>query len=172
MGPMTSGLPPMERIYITDPFYQRSWWDHQNQEQEGQDVYYLPPGSSNLIRVIADLQQPNGIIGTAKGEYLYVSDLKGNKTWRYTIIKDGLLTGKKLFADLGSDGMAIDNRGNIYITGNGVTVFNPDGEMIAKIPIEESWTSNVCFGGKGRHLLFITAGKSVYGLKMLVKGLK
>ena len=71
-----------------------------------------------------------------------------------------------------SDGMAIDNRGNIYITGNGVTVFNPDGEMIAKIPIEESWTSNVCFGGKGRHLLFITAGKSVYGLKMLVKGLK
>jgi gluconolactonase len=50
------------------------------------------------------------------------------------------------------------------------TVFSAGGELIAKIPVEENWTANVCFGGKDRHLLFITASKSVYGLKMRVKG--
>jgi gluconolactonase len=68
--------------------------------------------------------------------------------------------------------MTIDNRGNIYLTGKGVTVLNPNGDIITKIPVEENWTANVCFGGKDRHLLFITASKSVYGLKMFVKGVK
>jgi gluconolactonase len=68
--------------------------------------------------------------------------------------------------------MTIDNEGNIYLTGKGVTIFDPDGAMIGKIPIEENWTANVCFGGKDRHLLFITASKFVYGIKMKVKGVR
>jgi len=31
---------------------------------------------------------------------------------------------------------------------------------------------NVCFGGKEHHILFITASKSVYSLKMLVHAVK
>ena len=46
----------------------------------------------------------------------------------------------------------------------------PDGQQIAYFPIPENWTSNVCFGGKERDVLFITASKSVYTLKMLVHG--
>ena len=37
-------------------------------------------------------------------------------------------------------------------------------------PIPEDWTANVCFGGKERNILFITASKSVYTLKMHVRG--
>jgi gluconolactonase len=73
---------------------------------------------------------------------------------------------------MGSDGMSIDNEGNVYLTGRGVTVFNPAGEKIEHIPIEERWTANVCFGGKDRHTLFITAQTSLYSLRMRVKGVR
>jgi len=171
-GPNDLWIAPNGGIYITDPFYKRPWWDHQSPEQDGEHVYYLAPGTSKLIRVVSDLEKPNGIVGTPDGKYVYIADIKGNKTWRYLIGKDGTLSDKKLFAELGSDGMTIDNKGNIYLTGKGVTVFNPDGDVIEKIPVDESWTANVCFGGRDRRLLFITASKSVYGLKMKVRGVK
>jgi len=169
-GPNDLWISPNRGIYLTDPFYKRPWWDHQLPEQDGEHVYYLPPGASKLIRVVSDLEKPNGIIGTHDGKYLYIADIKANKTWRYTIGRDGMLSGKKLFTELGSDGMTIDNKGNIYLTGKGVTVFNPNGILITKIQVDEGWTANVCFGGKDRHLLFITASQSIYGLKMKVKG--
>lgn len=170
-GPNDLWIAPNGGIYLTDPFYKRPWWDHQSTEQDGEHVYYLAPGGSKLVRVATDFEKPNGIIGTPNGKYLYIADIKGNKTWRYTINADGTLSGKKLFAELGSDGMTIDNKGNIYLTGKGVTIFNRDGMQIENIPIPEGWTANVCFGGKDRHLLFITASKSVYGIKMKVKGI-
>ena len=56
------------------------------------------------------------------------------------------------------------------ITGKGVTVFDPRGEKIEHVAIDEAWTANVCFGGKDRHTLFITASKNFYGRRMRVKG--
>ena len=67
--------------------------------------------------------------------------------------------------------MTIDAEGNVYITGNGVTVFDKTGKKIEHIDVpEEDWTANVAFGGQDRDMLFITASRSVYGLKMRVKG--
>jgi len=171
-GPNDLWIAPNGGIYLTDPFYKRPWWDHQSPEQDGEHVYYLAPGASKLVRVVSDFEKPNGIIGTPDGKYLYIADIKGNKTWRYSINTDGTLSDKKLFVELGSDGMTIDNKGNIYLTGKGVTIFNHDGIMIENIAIPEGWTANVCFGGNDRHLLFVTASKSVYGIKMKVKGVR
>jgi len=80
------------------------------------------------------------------------------------------LKDKKLFCELGSDGMTIDEQGNVYLTGKGVTVFDLEGKQIEHIDVNEPWTANVCFGGKDRRTLFITASKSFYGLQMKVKG--
>ena len=71
---------------------------------------------------------------------------------------------------MGSDGMTIDNEGNVYLTGRGVTVFNSAGEKIEHIDIDAGWTANVCFGGRDRKTLFITAQKSLFALRMRVKG--
>ena len=68
--------------------------------------------------------------------------------------------------------LTIDAEGNVYLTGRGVTVFNKTGKQIEQIEVAEPWTANVTFGGKDRNLLFITASKNVYGLKMRVKGAK
>ena len=73
---------------------------------------------------------------------------------------------------MGSDGMTIDNEGNIYLTGRGVTVFNSAGEKIEHIDIDAGWTANVCFGGEDRHTIFITAQTSLYSLRMRVKGVQ
>lgn len=123
-----------------------------------------------MFRVDEDLEQPNGIIGTPDGKFLYVADIKAGKTYVYSICPDGRLADKKLFTHMGSDGMTIDEKGNIYLTGRGVTVFNPAGEQILHIPVDAGWTANVCFGGKDRQTLFITATESLYGLQMNMKG--
>ena len=157
-------------LYFTDPFYKRDYWKRGPMEQDQQAVYYLAPDGKTLTRVTDDLKQPNGIIGTPDGKTLYVSDIGAGQTFAYDIQPDGSLKNKRLFCPLGSDGMTIDNQGNIYLTGKGVTVFDPNGEKIEHIDVPEAWTGNVCFGGRDMHTLFITASKGLYGMKMDVFG--
>ena len=161
---------PNGGIYFTDPYYKRNYWADANRGQDGEHTYYLTPDRKTVIRVTEDLTQPNGIIGTADGKLLYIADIRAGKTYSYTINADGTLANKKLFCELGSDGMTIDNEGNLYLTGKGVTVFNSAGEKIDHIDIAEPWTANVCFGGKDQDTLFITASKSLYSVKMRTKG--
>jgi gluconolactonase len=157
---------PKGGIYFTDPRYGR----RNDLEQDGEHVYYLSPDRKKIIRVIDDMVRPNGIIGTRKGKVLYVADHGGRKTFAYNINKDGTLSKKRLFAPQGSDGMTIDNKGNIYLTTDVVSVYNKNGEKIETIPVPEG-PANVTFGGKDKKTLFITARTSLYGVRMRVKGL-
>ena len=160
-------------VYFTDPLYRRNYWTRDPaMQQEGEYVYYLKPDRKTIVKVDTDLKKPNGIIGTPDGKRLYVADIGDSKTYVYDIQPDGTLSNKKLFCSMGSDGMTIDNQGNIYITGNGVTVFNAKGEQIEHIPIEARWTANICFGGKDMKMLFITASQCLYSLRMNVKGVR
>jgi gluconolactonase len=159
-------------IYFTDPYYQRDYWTRTVPDPNigGQKLYYLPKGQQQPVVVDAQLQKPNGIIGTPDGRQLYVADIEANKTYRYQIAADGQLTNRQLFVEQGSDGMTIDSQGNVYLTGKGVTVYNAAGQKIQHIEVPEEWTGNVCFGGKDRKTLFITASKAVFVLPMRVKG--
>jgi gluconolactonase len=169
-GPNDLWVAPDGGVYFTDPMYQRPYWKRGPMEQDGQHVYYLSPDHASLTRVVDDLKQPNGIIGTPDGRKLYVADIGAGRTYAYDIRKDGTLANKKLFCELGSDGMTIDEEGNVYLTGKGVTVFNRSGSQIAHIEVNEPWTANVCFGGKDCRTLFITASTGFYGIHMRVKG--
>jgi gluconolactonase len=168
-GPNDVWILPQGGLYITDPYYQRDYWKRGPKESP-ECVYHLSADGKTLTRVTEDLKQPNGIIGTPDGKTLYVADIGAQKTYRYSIQQDGSLKNKTLFCLLGSDGMTIDDQGNVYLTGKGVTVFDSDGKQIEHIDVAEPWTANVCFGGKDRHTLFITASKSFYSLRMRVKG--
>ena len=162
-------IAPNGGMYFSDPYYHREYWEAGRKEvQDKRGVYYLNP-EGKVIRVIEDYKQPNGLIGTPDGKTLYVSDINDGKIWKYNIQADGTLTNKTFFAPEGSDGMSIDNLGNVYLTNKTVSVFDPSGKKIASIEVPET-PSNVCFGGKERNILFITARTSVYTLKMKVKG--
>jgi gluconolactonase len=68
--------------------------------------------------------------------------------------------------------MTMDEQENIYITGQGVTVYNAKGELLGNIPVTASWTANVCFGGNDMKTLFITASECLYSLRMNVRGVR
>ncbi|MDR1923093.1 MAG: SMP-30/gluconolactonase/LRE family protein [Planctomycetaceae bacterium] len=152
-------------IYFTDPVYGKEY----KVTQDGEHVYYITPNREKILKVVTDLTKPNGIIGTPDSKSLYITDQVKGKVWRYSIQPDGKLSDKTLFANIGVDGMTIDNRGNIYITADQIYVFDKTGKEIQKINVPET-PANICFGGKDRKTLFITARKSIYSIKMNVQG--
>jgi len=169
-GPNDVWVHPSGSLYFTDPFYKRPWWTHDAPPQGGQHVYRLSADRKKIKRVTTDLEQPNGIIGSPDGKTLYVADIKAGKTYAYDIQKNGMLAGKRLHAALGSDGMTLDEEGNLYLTGKGVHVFDKTGKEIQVFEIPEDWTANVSFGGADHRTLFITASKGLYAVRLRVKG--
>jgi gluconolactonase len=170
-GPNDLWIDPKGGIYFTDPYFQRKYWTRQAPEMKGEKVYYLKAGKKEPVVADGDLLKPNGIVGTRDGKLLYVGDGKAGKVFKYQIEADGKLSGKQGLIDQRTDGMTLDELGNIYLTGNGVTVYDASGKRIGHIEIKEPWTSNVCFGGKNHDILFITASKAVYLMPMKVKGM-
>jgi len=171
-GPNDLWVHPNGGIFFTDPLYKRNYWTRNpDRQQDGEHVYFMSKDGKKVERVETTLVKPNGIVGSANGKLLYVADIGGKKTFSYRINKNNQLVDKKLFAEMGSDGMTLDQKGNVYLTGDGVTVFNKKGIKIAHIPISARWTANVCFGGADKSTLFITAMDGLYTLDMNVKGL-
>lgn len=157
-------IDPKGGIYFTDPLYGRN-----GLTQDGQHVYYIPPDKKAPVRVIDTMTRPNGVVGTPDGKTLYVADHGSGKVFRYGVNDDGSLTDGTFFAAVCSDGMTLDKEGNVYLTSYAVQVFSPQGEMIEIIRVPERPT-NVCFGGKERNTLFITARTSLYAIERGVGG--
>ncbi len=158
-------IDPGGGVYFSDPRYGRE----EGMEQDGFHVYYLPPKRKELVRVLDDLVKPNGVVGTADGKLLYVADAGDSKTYVYRIQPDGSLTDRKLIAPVGSDGMTLDEQGNLYLSRGVVHVYSPEGKNLITIEVPEA-PANVCFGGKDRRTLFITARKGLYSIRMNVRG--
>lgn len=121
---------------------------------------------------------PNGLVVSIDGRTLYVADCF-HKHWRaYPIASDGAVGPGRVFFDPltdnrdDPDGMTIDERGNLYLTGRGgIWIVRPDGTLIAFIrtPV---FCSNVCFGGPDGRTLFITGKGKVFALPTNVRGVE
>ena len=172
-GPNDLWIDAKGGIYFTDPYFQRDYWQRKGPDPaiKGERLYYLPKGKKDPIVVDKNLKKPNGITGTREG-YLFVSDMGAGKIFKYELNADGTLKNRRVFAEDVADGMTLDNKGNLYLAGKGVTVYDSIGKRIQHFDIPAKWTSNVCFGGRKRDLLFITASESIYILRMNVRGIE
>lgn len=171
-GPNDIWIHPNGGMYFTDPYYQRDYWKRTAPDLKTEDVYYFPKGTNTVKVAASGMVKPNGIVGTPDGKYLYVSDNSAGKTYRFRIEKNGDLIGKELTIERGSDGMTLDNQGRLYLTNaGGVFIYSPDGRLLGQIKVAEIPT-NVCFFGKNRDHLFITARKAVYVIKMQTQGVE
>ncbi len=150
-------------IYFTDPVYFGS------RVQDGEHVYYLPPDRGSVVRVIDDMVRPNGIVGTAAGDLLYVTDHGAGQTFRYAVESDGTLSDRQVFASVGADGMTIDTDGNLYLCENEILVYDAAGNHIESISVPEQPT-NACFGGTDGKTLFVTTRSAVYSMQMNTSG--
>jgi len=154
-------------IYFSDFLMQRGG---ESTPEGGLQIYYISPDHKSLTRVTDDLVAPNGLIGSPDGKLLYIADPGDSKTWVYNIQADGKLSDKRLFCEQGSDGMTIDEKNNIYLTGgSSISIYNPRGDKIEEIVLSER-PANMTFAGRERKTLFITAWTSVYTLEMAVRG--
>jgi gluconolactonase len=165
-------------LWFTDP----PWGLSGPHEIPGHWVYKLDPETSKVEVLIKDLAMPNGIVFSPDGSRLYVADTGGHKRHPdpafhglapsvtcYAVTKDRKL-GKKLFKiDEGSDGMAVDVKGNLYLTHGQVQVYDANGKKLETIEVPEK-PANVCFGGKDYKTLFITARTSLYQVRLAHAG--
>ncbi len=165
-------------VYFTDPPYGLK---ERKGELGFQGVYRIAPDGA-LSLLVRDMARPNGIALSPDERRLYVDDSQGKLVRVFDVRRDGSVGEGRLLIDLGRygarncDGMAMDAKGNLYVTGtDGVYVVSPKGELLAKIQCPGQCT-NCCFGGADRRTLFVTgrqrhAGGSLYRVTMPIAGL-
>ncbi|MDX2266960.1 MAG: SMP-30/gluconolactonase/LRE family protein [Bryobacter sp.] len=155
-------------LWFTDPDYGLSG---RKKEQAGNYVYRYDERTRELTPVAKDFDKPNGLCFSADERKLYVADSGAPKHIRvFTLSADGRsLAGGEVFAKIdkgGPDGIRCDRAGNVWSsTGDGVQVFAPDGERIARVLLPEAG-ANVELGGG---MLFVTARTSLYAVPVKVK---
>lgn len=140
-------------------------------------VYRIDPDGS-IAAVITDMACPNGLAFSPDESRLYVADTGRMFTGdpqhiRVFDMKDGRPVNGQLFhrIDTGcADGIRCDTDGNLWSSaGDGVHCIAPDGRLLGKILVPET-VSNICFGGRAKHRLFITATTSIYSIIVNRKG--
>jgi gluconolactonase len=183
------------RLYFTDPRY----GDRSGMELDKEAVYRIdldgPDGPDGKVtRVIDDLERPNGLAVSPDQKTLYVVDNNNGaggsrKVYAYELRADGSTGKRRVIHDFGvsrgGDGMCLDSRGNLYVTAGlntpnppaesgpasaGVYIFSPIGKQIGFIPIPEDAVTNCTFGDPDFKTLYITAGKTLFRIRMNIPG--
>ncbi len=168
-------------LYFTDPpFGLPKNFNDLSKELPFQGVYKLSP-QGKLTLLTKDIKAPNGIAFSPNEKVLYVTDVDRKRpAWlAFDVRNDGAITNGRIFYDAkpftqkmkgASDGLKVDKNGNLFATGpGGVYVFSPEGVHLGTI-ITGVPTSNVGWGNDGSYL-YITAGTTVYRIKLNTKGI-
>lgn len=188
------------RIYFSDPRYGdrrgMELLDANGKPVEG--VYRIDP-DGRVTRIIAhEVDRPNGLVVTHDDKFLFVADNNNDtvggarKLWRFDLKSDGSVdhASRKLIHDWGTtrgpDGMKLDALGRLYVAGGlnkpnppfetadkptaGVYVFSPEGQLLEFIPIPRDETTNCAFGGDDLKTLFVTAGGTLWSVRVTTPG--
>jgi gluconolactonase len=154
-------------IYFTDADYMLG----NRVSEQPTRAYRRDP--SGALTVIDDGLNPNGIMLSPDQTRLYLGHLGGGANGNNVVVYDvdaaGALSNRQPFANVGSDGMAMDCAGNLYVTQGGVRVYSPEGDLLGTI--NAPGAANVAFGGPERRTLFITATASLLSVDLLIPGL-
>jgi gluconolactonase len=153
-------------LYFTDPTFLRG----NRPEEQPQATYRRDP--SGALSVIDTGANPNGIALSPDESRLYLAHLgAAGDVVAFDLDADGGVGDPQpLITTSGSDGMAIDCAGNLYLTAQpGVQIFSPDGDPIGTIAAQGA--ANLAFGGPDRQTLFITATSSLLAVDLAIPGL-
>lgn len=179
------------QIFFTDPCY----GDRSTMRMSHESVYRIDlDGTVTRVITQPDIQRPNGIALAPDEKTLYVVDscpvMGGHRRiWAFDLAPAGTVSRQRLIYDFapgrGGDGMAVDSQGTLYVAAGisyprgphetddvppGIYVIEPSGKLRGRIPIPEDVLTNVTFGGDDLRTLYITAGKTLFSIRVNVPG--
>jgi len=161
-------------IYFTDPRYgaPEPW-------PQGVEAVYYRDLKGKVTRLEQEIQAPNGIILSPDETKLYIVPSMQKQVFAYSVTSPGVLEDKRVLFEIqqpkrkensGGDGLAIDVRGNLYITTDlGVQIVSPAGKLMGVIDFPEQ-PANCAFGGPERKTLFATSRTGLYAVEMPIAG--
>lgn len=154
-------------IFFTDPPFNIP--PNERAELTFSGIYRISP-SGTLQLLDSSLNLPNGICFSPDEKRLYVNNSAERVIYVWDVTNDSLIANKRRFASMApagnADGMKVDSAGNLFCTGPlGVWVFAPDGTVLDTILVPGQ-TSNCNWGDADRKSLYITAGNSVYRIRL------
>jgi gluconolactonase len=170
-------------IWFTDPSYgilTEFEGSRSEQEQGGCYVYRVDPASGEISVVADDFVKPNGLAFSPDEKILYVADSAASHDPNaphhiraFNVVDGKRLADGRVFCDIKTgnpDGFRMDVTGNLWTSTHiGVECYAPDGTLLGRINVPEM-VANVCFGGKRRNRLFITATTSLYAIYVNTTG--
>ena len=171
-------------IWFTDPHYgiMTNYEGFAGEQELPCHVYRIDPATGALDSMLTDFECPNGLAFSPDEKRLYVAETgtmfnadAERHIRAFDVGEDGKLLGGDVFHVINpgfADGIRVDTDGNIWSSaGDGVHCLNPDGVLLGKILIPET-VSNLCFGGRAKHRLFITATTSIYSIFLNREGMQ
>lgn len=170
-------------IWFTDPHYgiMTNYEGYQSEQELPCQLYWVNPDTGAINAVITDMNCPNGLAFSPDESKLYVADtgrmFSDDKQHMkvYDIDDAGVASNGAIFHTIEpgiSDGFRVDTEGNVWSSAaDGVHCINPSGRLLGKILVPEL-VSNVCFGGRAKHELYITATTSIYKVSLNVRGIQ
>ncbi len=168
-------------IWFTDPHYgiMTNYEGYKAKQELPCNLYRVTPDTQDIDVMIGDGNCPNGLAFSPDETALFLADTgrmfsdDPQHIRRFDVAADGALSGGDVFHEINpgaSDGIRLDTDGNIWSSAaDGVHCISPKGALMGKILVPEL-VSNVCFGGRGKQQLFITATTSVYAIKLNRQG--
>lgn len=171
-------------IYFSDPIFGRVpvFGVERELEQGFQGVYRLPanaPAGSEPTLVVArdEFEQPNGLCFSPDEKLLYINDSPRALIRVYNVDEEGdLSNGRVFFEGIGDgvvengipDGMKVDERGNVWVTGpGGVWVISPEGEHLGLVEVPEN-VGNIGWGDSDWSTLYMPSSTSLYRIRTKV----
>jgi gluconolactonase len=155
-------------VYFTDPAFGNQ---ADTRELDFYGVYHITPkGELRLIAKPAG--RPNGIAFSHNGRVLYVANSDEHNVRAYDVDRSGEISNERVVisgVDGVPDGIRVDEKGDIYVTANGIAIYDAQGKLTEKIELAET-PANCAFGDSDLETLYITARTSLYRVRRNVKG--
>lgn len=169
-------------IWFSDPHYgiMTDYEGYRAPQENPCVVYRVDPVSKAIEAMVEDMNCPNGLAFSPDESLLYVADTgrmfcSDPQHIRVYEMRSGRPVNGRDFCSVNSgcaDGFRIDSDGNLWSSAaDGVHCIAPDGHLMGKILVPEL-VSNVCFGGRAKHQLFITATTSIYAVTLNRRGVQ
>ncbi|MEM8812016.1 MAG: SMP-30/gluconolactonase/LRE family protein [Pseudomonadota bacterium] len=170
-------------IWFTDPHYgiMTNYEGFRSEQELPCHVYRVDPANGSIQAAATDFNCPNGLAFSPDESKLYIADTGRMHESDPTHIRvfdvggDGSLSGGGVFHSIDpgvADGFRCDTDGNVWSSAaDGVHCIGPAGALLGKILVPEL-VSNLCFGGRAKHRMFITATTSVYSIALNREGVQ